>query len=175
MPSVLAETPRKMLPPPITMPTSTPISTTSRTSCAICCSVLGEMPYFPSPISASPLSFSRMRLNRGGLAAGTGTGGGSYLALWRGSRTDVPPFPGRAWPPKASGLVGVLGQRQRRIRRLQRTRRDVHLRQRLQLLVHRRRLVAKPARSGDDHALERADRLVVGADRAGEAAAQPGE
>src|SRR5438132_2299208 len=80
MPSVLAETPRKMLPPPMTMPTSTPSSMTSRTSWAICCSVLGEMPYFPSPISASPDSLRRMRLNRGALEVGAVTGGGSYLA-----------------------------------------------------------------------------------------------
>src|SRR2546428_4692074 len=56
-----------MFPPPITMPTSTPNLTMSRTSWAICSSVFGEIPYFPSPISASPLSFRRMRLNLGGL------------------------------------------------------------------------------------------------------------
>jgi len=31
------------------------------------CSTLGEMPYLLSPISASPESFSRMRLNRVGV------------------------------------------------------------------------------------------------------------
>src|SRR2546422_5937306 len=68
-----------MFPPPITMPTSTPNLTMSRTSWAICSSVFGEIPYFPSPISASPLSFRRMRLNLGGLVDAV-TGRGSYLA-----------------------------------------------------------------------------------------------
>src|SRR5205814_1511924 len=87
MPSVEAETPRKMFPPPMTMPTSTPISMTSRTSCAICWRMRGEMPYLLSPISASPLNLRRMRLNRGGLEVGAGTGGGSYLASVERSRS----------------------------------------------------------------------------------------
>src|ERR1700693_44272 len=76
-----------MFPPPMTMPTCTPISTSSRVSWAICCSVFGEIPYLPSPISASPLSFRRMRLNLGGFPVGAVTGRGSYLALrrWSGS------------------------------------------------------------------------------------------
>src|SRR5712691_10670661 len=53
-----------MLPPPITTPISTPSSMTPRISSATCSSTLGEMPYLLSPISASPDSFSRMRLNR---------------------------------------------------------------------------------------------------------------
>src|SRR5438067_185045 len=72
MPAVEADTPRKMFPPPMTIPTSTPSSMTSRTSCATCSRIFGEMPYFASPISASPLSLSRMRLNRGGVAFASG-------------------------------------------------------------------------------------------------------
>src|SRR5262245_48985820 len=53
-----------MLPPPMTMPTWTPSSMTSRISSATCSSTLGEMPYLLSPIRASPESFSKMRLNR---------------------------------------------------------------------------------------------------------------
>src|SRR5471030_925094 len=83
MPSVEAETPRKMLPPPLSLHDALPISMTSFTSPAICCSVLGEMPYLPSPISASPLSLRRMRLNRGRFALGAVTGRGSYLARLR--------------------------------------------------------------------------------------------
>src|SRR3954470_16325909 len=80
-----------MFPPPITIPTSTPISMMSRTSCAICCSVFGEIPYLPSPISASPLSFRRMRLNRGGLEVEAVTGRGSYLPARRWSRSGGGP------------------------------------------------------------------------------------
>src|SRR5437588_4756001 len=69
-----------MLPPPMTCPTSTPRITTSWISRAICWRILGAMPYLPSPISASPLSLRRMRLNRGGLDEGAVTGRGSYLA-----------------------------------------------------------------------------------------------
>ena len=58
------ETPRKMLPPPIVSATSTPRSTTSFTSWAMAASVGGEMPYFASPMSASPESLRRMRLYR---------------------------------------------------------------------------------------------------------------
>src|SRR2546423_6505430 len=78
-----------MFPPPITMPTSTPNLTMSRTSWAICSSVFGEIPYFPSPISASPLSFRRMRLNLGGLVDAV-TGRGSYLAPPGRSRRRKP-------------------------------------------------------------------------------------
>src|SRR5437764_6723939 len=77
-----------MFPPPMTIPTSTPISTISWISWAICCSVLGEMPYLPSPIRASPLSLRRMRLKRGDLSAGVVTGGGSYLAPEGRSRSE---------------------------------------------------------------------------------------
>ncbi len=62
MPSVAPETPRKMFPPPMVRATSTPRSTMSFTSCAMAVSVFGEMPYLPSPMSASPESLRRMRL-----------------------------------------------------------------------------------------------------------------
>ena len=51
-----------MFPPPMVSATSTPSSTQSFTSWAMATSVFGEMPYFPSPISASPESLRRMRL-----------------------------------------------------------------------------------------------------------------
>src|SRR5437870_64574 len=78
-----------MLPPPMTMPTSTPSSMTSFTSDAICCSVFGEMPYLPSPIRASPLSLSRMRLKRGVAVAGVVTGGLPILRFFEGQGTSV--------------------------------------------------------------------------------------
>src|SRR6266481_1330520 len=132
-----------MLPPPITMPTWTPISTRSRTSWAICSSVLGEMPYLPSPISASPLSLRRMRLNRGGLDLGPVTGRGRYLATLRWSRTARRP----SGPPHCPRLVRVLGQWKRRIGGQERARRDVDFAERLQLVVHGGGLVAELARS----------------------------
>ena len=67
MPSVEPATPRKMLPPPITIAICTPASTTSFTSAAMRVSVGGWMPYFPSPIRASPESLRRMRLYRRGV------------------------------------------------------------------------------------------------------------
>src|SRR5512140_358942 len=51
-----------MLPPPMVSAICTPRSTTSFTSWAMAVSVLGEMPYLPSPMSASPESFRRIRL-----------------------------------------------------------------------------------------------------------------
>src|SRR5438552_18654431 len=89
-----------MFPPPMTMPTSTPILTMSRTSWAICSSVFGEIPYFASPISASPLSFRQMRLNLGGLVDAV-TGRGSYL---------VPPGRSRRRKPERES-IRVFGGR----------------------------------------------------------------
>src|SRR5512143_1648064 len=51
-----------MLPPPITRPTWTPAFTTSAISAAVRFTTPGSMPNPCSPISASPLSLSRMRL-----------------------------------------------------------------------------------------------------------------
>src|SRR5260370_16474116 len=120
-----------MWPPPMTMPISTPRSTTSRTSWAICCSVRGEMPYLPSPMSASPLSLSRMRLNRGDLGVGALTGGGSYLAPCGRSRRLVRPRRGLF-----RLLVCVVGEQARRIGRPRRARGDSHVGHRFQLGVH---------------------------------------
>src|SRR6266568_3901837 len=100
MPSVAPETPRKMLPPPMVSATSTPISTTSFTSCAMAVSVFGEMPYLPSPMSASPDSLRRMRLYRGfGLSARSlGMLGAFY-----------PTQPGRSRLRGASGARSTAG------------------------------------------------------------------
>src|SRR5512132_4046044 len=61
MPPALAATPRKMLPPPMTMATCTPRTMTSRTSSAMRSSTGGSMPYPWSPASASPESFRTIR------------------------------------------------------------------------------------------------------------------
>src|ERR1044071_3941062 len=61
MPSVLADRPRKMLPPPRTMPTWTPSACTSFTSCASPARISSAMPCPASPASSSPESLSRMR------------------------------------------------------------------------------------------------------------------
>src|SRR5262249_32974903 len=53
-----------MFPPPITTATWTPALTTSPISEAMRVNVGGWMPYFPSPINASPDSLRRMRWNR---------------------------------------------------------------------------------------------------------------
>src|ERR1700760_3295559 len=119
MPSVEAETPRKMLPPPMTMPTSTPSSMTSFTSEAICCNVLGAMPYLPSPISASPLSLRRMCLNFGRFALGAVMGRGSYLASW-GWSTATSPVSGVQCPVSGAFSVGLVdhGGFQKRLGRM---------------------------------------------------------
>ena len=54
-------TPRKMLPPPMTTPTSTPSSRASAMSLAIWSTTDTSMPKRWSPISASPEAFSRTR------------------------------------------------------------------------------------------------------------------
>src|SRR5256885_1563270 len=65
MPAAPGATPRKMLPPPIT----TPISTPSRDTCAISATMFSIvwrlMPNGSSPIRASPESLSRIRLYSG--------------------------------------------------------------------------------------------------------------
>ena len=87
MPAVEAETPRKMLPPPITTAICTPAFTTSPISEAMRTRVGGWMPYFPSAIRASPDSLRRMRRYRSGGVAVTyhrfypAPGGGSNEAL----------------------------------------------------------------------------------------------
>src|SRR4051812_11845441 len=62
MPLVAPSTPRKMLPPPMTSEVCAPLWAISFTSVAMRVSVLGSMPYLPSPMSASPDSLRRMRL-----------------------------------------------------------------------------------------------------------------
>src|SRR5436190_7331672 len=56
-----AATPRKILPPPTTMPSCTPARTTSATSVASCRTRSASMPNVAAPAITSPLSFSRMR------------------------------------------------------------------------------------------------------------------
>ena len=55
--------PRKMLPPPITMPICTPISWISLICCAYSPRRFSSMPYCFSPMRLSPLSFRRILLN----------------------------------------------------------------------------------------------------------------
>src|SRR5690606_34194468 len=62
MPLAARPAPRKMLPPPTTSATWTPRLTISWTSDARRWIKDGEMPYSPSPISASPLNLSKTRL-----------------------------------------------------------------------------------------------------------------
>src|SRR5579871_5677620 len=54
-----------MLPPPGTIASCTPESTTPRTAAAIATTRSGSVPYSRSPISASPESFRRTRENTG--------------------------------------------------------------------------------------------------------------
>src|SRR5882724_10460599 len=56
-----AATPRKILPPPTTMPSCTPARATSATSRASCRTRSASMPNVAAPAITSPLSFSRMR------------------------------------------------------------------------------------------------------------------
>ena len=60
-----------MFPPPITTATWTPALITSPISEAMRLRVGGLIPYFPSPINASPDSLRRMRRNRRGVGAVT--------------------------------------------------------------------------------------------------------
>src|SRR5262245_43304276 len=64
MPRALPARPRKMLPPPSTMPTCTPRACTSRTSSEIPDSTSSSMPCPASPASSSPESLRRMRWGR---------------------------------------------------------------------------------------------------------------
>src|SRR6185503_6806064 len=61
IPRALPASPRKMLPPPSTMPTCTPNACTSPTSSAMRESTCSSMPCPASPASSSPESLSRMR------------------------------------------------------------------------------------------------------------------
>src|ERR671914_418974 len=65
MPAAPGATPRKMLPPPITTPSSTPRRDTWASSATIASIVWRLMPKGSSPIKASPESLSRMRLYLG--------------------------------------------------------------------------------------------------------------
>src|ERR1051326_2136801 len=65
MPSVAAVTPRKILPPPMTIAISTPRRCTSAISSAMAASVSASMPVRRPPMSASPESLRRMRLYLG--------------------------------------------------------------------------------------------------------------
>src|SRR3954471_17463462 len=62
MPAAPGATPRKMLPPPMTAPISTPRRDTCATSSTMASIVARLMPYGSSPIRASPDSLSRIRL-----------------------------------------------------------------------------------------------------------------
>src|SRR3954454_17205497 len=69
MPWADAAMPRKMLPPPMTMATSTPEARTSAISDAMPSRVGGSMPKPALPMRASPDNFSRIRLKRGAAEA----------------------------------------------------------------------------------------------------------
>ena len=73
MPCAPGATPRKMLPPPITMANCTPIETTSATSSVMRAMVARLMPKASSPIKASPESLRRTLLCIR-LAIGQGSG-----------------------------------------------------------------------------------------------------
>src|SRR3954470_4068654 len=62
MPAAPGATPRKMLPPPITAPISTPSRETCATSSTMASMVARLMPYGSSPIRASPDSLRRILL-----------------------------------------------------------------------------------------------------------------
>src|SRR5262245_1954320 len=64
MPRALPASPRKMFPPPRTMPICTPSACTSRTSSARSASTCSSMPWPASPASSSPESLSRIRSGR---------------------------------------------------------------------------------------------------------------
>src|SRR5689334_19029637 len=68
MPAVAAVTPRKMLPPPMTMAISIPICCTSTSSSAMVARTSASIPVRLPPIRASPESLRRMRLNFGAAA-----------------------------------------------------------------------------------------------------------
>src|SRR6218665_860202 len=119
MPSVEPATPRKMLPPPMTTASSTPACAISFSSSEMRVSVGGWMPYFPSPIRASPDSLRRMRLERDGVA-GADIGSASIPSPRRlatpechGRPPDVP-WPkaghtkGRASSPETPGKCAAL-------------------------------------------------------------------
>ena len=61
VPEAAPAMPRKMLPPPMTTPTCTPIRLTSAISPTMRDTTSRLMPYASSPIRASPESFNRMR------------------------------------------------------------------------------------------------------------------
>src|SRR5690349_220462 len=159
MPAVEADTPRKMFPPPMTTPISTPSSMTSRISCATCSRILGAMPYFASPISASPLSLSRMRLNRGGVAVASG----KFFPVRPGGRGKLTCAPGTVKERPLAEVASVrvvghwrraqLGGGERPRRRLEgREGRDLHV-------ELRRGQVAEAARARQDARLERPHRF----------------
>src|SRR5678815_335209 len=110
-----------MFPPPITTAICTPALTTSPISRAMRSSVGGWMPYFPSPMRASPESLRRMRRYRRELGAVTferfypAPGGGSNEALptpagrVRRSTGGLRPSRGAGRPGLATGLADGLG------------------------------------------------------------------
>src|SRR5690349_9904747 len=90
----LAEMPRKMLPPPTTMPTCTPARTTSEISWASSFTRSALMPKAVPPASDSPLSLSRMRLYLdtgfgGRLSPGISRGGVPHLEPCKTRYGDV--------------------------------------------------------------------------------------
>src|SRR5438067_1463717 len=90
----LAEMPRKILPPPTTMPIWMPAFRTSATSTASSLTRSALMPNAAPPASDSPLSLSRIRLYRDTGFGGrfrTGLGGGrvAYLEARETGDRDV--------------------------------------------------------------------------------------
>src|SRR5215470_7607813 len=110
-----------MFPPPMTTATWTPSFTTSPISAAMRSRVGGWIPYFPSPMRASPESLRRMRRYRRGVFAVTfdrfypAAGGGSNealptrRALVRRSTDDLRRSRGAARAGLAARLADGLG------------------------------------------------------------------
>src|SRR3954467_492377 len=109
MPTDPPATPRKMLPPPITTATCTPMFTTSAISCTMRTMVARLMPNASSPISASPDSLSRMRLWAGwaGMGAGLLGANGCECNGANGPTAARERSPGR--PSSQGRLSGLLG------------------------------------------------------------------
>src|SRR5579859_54173 len=92
--SAAAETPRKILPPPTTIPTCTPVLFTSAISRASSFTRSAWIPNDAPPASASPLSFSRTRLYLGtgfggSVAGGVGSGRVAHLESREAGNGDV--------------------------------------------------------------------------------------
>src|SRR5213083_950563 len=99
MPRSLPVRPRKILPPPTTMTTSTPSWRTSPIWQAMSWIASGQIPTPDSPPSASPLSLSRMRRYFGGVA---------WVINWRGCSNRPAPSQIKAKADRNGGHFSVF-------------------------------------------------------------------